>query len=72
MLLCDDKMAELKLKIPDKLEREIKDLGIDVPILLKRLIKHLEEEKEMTDWSVKLQHASRKGRFDELKRKGLV
>jgi len=26
----------------------------------------------MTDWSVKLQHASRRGRFNELKKKGLI
>jgi len=65
-------MAELKLKIPDSLEREIKDSKVDVSLLVKRLVKHLEEEKEMTDWSVKLQHASRNGRFDELKKKGLI
>lgn len=32
----------------------------------------LKEEKEISDWAVKLQHASRKGRFEELKRKGLI
>ena len=30
------------------------------------------EEKEMSDWAVKLQRASRKGRFEELKKKGLI
>ena len=65
-------MAELKLKIPDELEKEIKQSGVDMPALVKRLVRHLEEEKEMTDWSVKLQRASRKGRFDELKRRGLI
>jgi len=65
-------MAELKLKIPDELEKEIKESNIDMSILVQRLIKQLEEEKEMIDWSVKLQRASRKGRFDELKKKGVI
>jgi len=65
-------MQELKIKIPDELNQEIKESGIDISILVKRLVKQLEEEKEMIDWSVKLQRASRKGRFDELKKKGLV
>ena len=65
-------MAELKIKIPDELEKEIKESGVDMSVLVKRLTKQLEEEKEMTDWSVKLQRASRRGRFEELKKKGLV
>jgi len=36
------------------------------------LEKELEKEKETTDWAVKLQRASRKGRLDELKKKGLI
>ncbi|PKP57152.1 MAG: hypothetical protein CVT88_09290 [Candidatus Altiarchaeales archaeon HGW-Altiarchaeales-1] len=65
-------MAELLIKIPDALEEEIEKSDIDVSILLKRFVKQLEEEKEMTDWSVKLQRASRRGRFEELKKKELV
>ncbi|MBI2653900.1 hypothetical protein HYX02_03750 [Candidatus Woesearchaeota archaeon] len=65
-------MAELKVEIPDELNKEIKESGVDMSILVKRLVKQLEEEKEMTDWSVKLQRASRRGRFNELKKKGLV
>jgi|TARA_B100002003_G_C14125717_1_gene541427 hypothetical protein len=34
--------------------------------------KFYQEEKEISDWSVKLQHASRKGRLDNLKKKGLI
>jgi len=30
------------------------------------------EEQELIDWSVKLQRASRKGRLDELKKRGLI
>ena len=65
-------MAELKVEIPDELEREIKESNIDMSVLVKRLVKQLEEEKEMIDWSVKLQRASRRGRFDELKKKGII
>jgi hypothetical protein len=34
--------------------------------------KELEKEKEITDWSVKLQRNSRKGRLEELRKKGLI
>ncbi len=34
--------------------------------------KFLEDETEITDWSVKLQIASREGRLDILKKKGLI
>ncbi len=36
------------------------------------LEKELEKEKEITDWSVKLQRESRKNRLDDLKKKGLI
>ncbi|MBI2107959.1 hypothetical protein HYU10_01375 [Candidatus Woesearchaeota archaeon] len=65
-------MPELKIKISDKLDKELKESGIDTSILVDRLVKQIEEEKGMTDWSVKLQHAGRKGRLEELRRKGLI
>jgi hypothetical protein len=65
-------MAELRLKIPEELKEEIEKSEIDLSFLVKRLVKQLEEEREMIDWSVKLQRASRYGRFDELKKKGLI
>lgn len=34
--------------------------------------KLFKEEKEISDWAVKLQRMARKGRFEELKKKGLV
>ncbi len=42
--------------------------------LKKELLSRLEspEEQEMINWSVKLQKASRKGRFEDLKKKGHV
>lgn len=39
---------------------------------LETMEKWLKEEKETTDWAVKLQRMARKGRFEELKKKGLV
>ena len=37
-----------------------------------KLFKKLEDEKDLDDWAVKLQRASRKGRYEELKKKGLI
>lgn len=39
---------------------------------LEELKAELEAEQDITDWSVKLQRASRSGRLDELKKKGLI
>lgn len=39
---------------------------------LEGIEKWMKEEKEISNWAVKLQHASRQGRFEELKKKGLV
>lgn len=39
---------------------------------IEALKKQLEEEQEIIDWSVKLQRASRSGRLEELKKKGLL
>lgn len=65
-------MAEITIEIPEALKEKLRKERINLAMVLARVIKQLEEEKEMTDWSVKLQHASRKGRFDELKKKGLI
>lgn len=37
-----------------------------------KMLKKLKEEQEITEWSLRLQRASRKGRFKELKKKGLI
>jgi hypothetical protein len=39
---------------------------------MEEMLKELEKEQEIIDWSVKLQRASRKGRFEQLKKKGRV
>ena len=65
-------MAELKINVSDEIREKVQRGDINVSALVKRLIKQIEEEKEMIDWSVKLQKSSRKGRFDELKKRGLI
>ena len=65
-------MAKIEIEVPDKLRKEMERSGLDWNVLIRRLVRHLEEEKEMIDWSVKLQRASRHGRYDELKERGLI
>ncbi len=65
-------MAEIHIEISDELNEKMKHSKIAIALLVKRLVKHLEEEQEMTDWSVKLQRAGRKGRYEELKRSGMI
>jgi len=36
------------------------------------MLKRLKDEEETTDWAVKLQRTARKGRFEKLKKKGLI
>lgn len=36
------------------------------------LLKKLKEDEEISEWAVRLQRASRSGRFENLKRKGLI
>ncbi len=64
-------MSEIKIEIPEELKRKI-ETKIGLTLLVKRLVKHLEEEQEMIDWSVKLQRTARKGRYRKLKEKGLI
>ncbi len=65
-------MAEVIINLPESIKERIERNKINLAIVVSRVIKQLEEENEMIDWSVKLQHASRRGRFDELKRKGYI
>ena len=68
----DITMVEITIEIPESLKERLKKERINWAAVITRVIKQLEEEREMIDWSVKLQHASRKGRFNELKKKGLI
>lgn len=67
-------MAELKIEIPDELEKEMQELPENWPevlletIKLKVLRKKVEskEEKELTKWAVELGRKAKKGRFKRL------
>lgn len=37
-----------------------------------KMLKKLKEEEAITEWAVQLQRTGRKGRFEELRKKGLV
>ena len=77
-------MVSVTLSVPDEIKRKM-ELHDEVNwsgFIRKRLIERIgelegwekwaKEEKGINDWSVKLQHKSRRGRFEELKKKGLV
>jgi len=80
-------MAEVRVRLPDKIKKEMERFPkISWPGFLRKaiegkieeltrreeMLKSLEKEQEIIDWSVKLQRASRKGRFAALKEKGLI
>lgn len=80
-------MAELIVNVPKRIERRMEEFPeVNWPGFLEKtverklehlskmeeLYRQLEEEEEITDWAVKLQRSSRRGRFDELKRRGLI
>ena len=71
-LTTDTIMAEITIEIPESLKEKLKKEGINLAIVISRVIKQLEEERDMIDLSVKLEHTSRKGRFNELGKKGLI
>lgn len=67
-------MAELKIKIPDELEKEMQELPENWPEVLLETIKlkvlrkkvESEEEKELTKWSVELGRKAKKSAFKRL------
>ena len=65
-------MVEFTINIPESMKEKLERDKINLALIISRVVKQIEEEREMIDWSVKLQHASRRGRFDELKRKGYI
>ena len=86
-MLVVTEMGELKVGIPAEVEKKMKrfleinwsgfvekaiEQKIDKLERMEEMLKELEKEQEIIDWSVKLQRASRKGRFEQLKKKGLV
>jgi len=77
-------VVSVTLSVPDEVKRkmeaheEINWSGFIRKCIVKKseeletLEKWVKREKEISDWAVKLQRRSREGRFDELKKKGLV
>lgn len=67
-------MAELKIRIPDEMEKEMKESkenwsevalnAIKLRLLRRKL--ESEEEQELTKWSVELGRKAKKGRFKRL------
>jgi hypothetical protein len=72
-------MPNMTLSIPEKLHKKMKEMKdvrwseIARRAIEKRIDEGLsKEDKEAINWAVKLQRASRSGRLDVLKNKGLV
>ncbi|HIH34285.1 MAG TPA: hypothetical protein HA282_00745 [Nanoarchaeota archaeon] len=49
------------------IEEKVKELS-----LREEILRDLEKEREITGWAVNLQRKGREGRFEELKKKGLI
>ena len=80
-------MVSITVSVPDKTKKLMKEFPemnwsgfVKKSIIekatrlvkLEELKKELEDEQDVTDRSVKLQRASRSGRLDALKKKGLI
>jgi hypothetical protein len=80
-------MPEFVVKVPEKMDKKMRKFSeinwsgfVDKAIEQKikeldrrdKMLKKLGGERDMIDWSVKLQRASRKGRSEKLKQEGLL
>lgn len=77
-------MVSITLSIPEEVKRKmekhdeinwsgfVRKCILEKTTELEDMGRWLKEEKEISGWAVKLQHASRKGRFEQLKKKGLI
>ncbi len=80
-------MVSITLSVPENTREQMKEFDeVNWSGLIRKFIeskvkqlakfeefkKQFEEEQEITDWSVKLQRASRNGRLGTLKNKGLI
>ncbi|MBI4148186.1 hypothetical protein HY490_02750 [Candidatus Woesearchaeota archaeon] len=80
-------MVSITLSVPDAVKNQMNEFdeinwsGFVRKCIVKKteelvwkekMLKQLEMERGITDWAVKLQHAGRKGRFEQLKKKGLI
>jgi len=77
-------MVSITLSVPEEVKQKMEKHGeinwsgfvrkciLEKTQELDNVEKWLKEEKEISDWAVKLQRAGRKGRFEKLKKKGLI
>lgn len=80
-------MVSITLSVPENTREQMKEFDeVNWSGLIRKFIeskvkqlakfnefkKQFEDEQEINDWSVKLQRASRNGRLDTLKSKGLI
>lgn len=72
-------MVNMTLSIPDELMKKMRMMNqvkwsAVARSAIEKKVNHqiTDEDEEVINWSVRLQRASRRGRFDELKKKGLV
>ena len=80
-------MVSITVSVPDKTKKLMKEFpemnwsgfvkkSVEEKVKklakLEELKKELEDEHDITGWSVKLQRASRSGRLAKLKKKGLI
>lgn len=75
-LSVSEKVRELMKRFPEVnwfgLIRKYIELKAEQLSKFEEFKKQLEGEEEFTNWSVKLQRAYRGGKFEELKKKGLI
>lgn len=77
-------MVSVTLSVPEELKRKmekhdeinwsgfVRKCIVEKAQELELMERWQKEEKEISDWAVKLQRMARNGRFEELKKKGLV
>lgn len=77
-------MVSVTLSIPEEIKKKmeqhdeinwsgfVRKCIIEKTANLEKTENWIKEEEDIRDWAVKLQRKSRKGRFEALKRKGLV
>lgn len=77
-------MVSVTVSVPDEVKQKmekhdeinwsgfVRKCILEKTLELDQLEKWIKEEKEMSSWTVKLQRAGRKGRFERLKKKGLI
>lgn len=86
-IIMEVKMVSITLSVPEEVRKKMKEFPevnwsafirkeieekVGALSWKEKMLKELEEEKESIQWAVNLQRMSRKGRLNELKKKGLI